>query len=262
MEHDLGVLSLTAISLGFIHTLVGPDHYLPFVAMSRIGKWSLRKTILITGFCGVGHVLGSVVLGFAGIALGVAVFKIEGIESVRGDIAAWLLLGFGLVYFAWGVRRAFRNKPHAHLHRHPDGTVHRHTHVHQTDHLHPHTSSPHADRSPGHGTGGQSASPAKQGDATSSPARLTPWILFTIFLFGPCEVLIPLVMYPAAQGSMAGVAWVATLFGVVTIGTMTTIVAALSLGIGSIRLARFGRYSHAMAGLVVLVCGAAIKLGL
>ncbi len=262
MEFELGVLSLTAIWLGFIHTLVGPDHYLPFVAMARIGGWSLRKTILITLLCGVGHVLGSVVLGFVGIALGVAVFQLEGIESFRGDIAGWLLLSFGLVYFAWGIRRAYRNKPHVHLHRHTDGTVHRHSHVHQTEHLHMHASSSRLDRSREQGAGGQSISPPRQGEATPAPARLTPWILFTIFLFGPCEVLIPLVTYPAAQGSMAGVVWVAALFGVVTIGTMTTIVAALSLGLGSVRLARFSRYNHAIAGFVVLACGAAIKIGL
>ena len=35
MNIDLGLLLLTAASIGFIHTLLGPDHYLPFVAMWR-----------------------------------------------------------------------------------------------------------------------------------------------------------------------------------------------------------------------------------
>ena len=38
------------------------------------------------------------------------------------------------------------------------------------------------------------------------PDNLTPWILFTIFVFGPCEPLIPLVMFPAAEHTMVGVA--------------------------------------------------------
>ena len=90
----LVTLNLAAASIAFVHTLLGPDHYLPFVAMSRTGGWSLRKTILITLACGVGHVLSSVVLGFVGIAFGMAVLKLERFEQVRGDLAGWLLLAF------------------------------------------------------------------------------------------------------------------------------------------------------------------------
>jgi len=107
------VLYSTAASVAFVHTLLGPDHYLPFVAMSRAGGWSRRKTIVITVLCGLGHVLSSAVLGLIGIALGIAAFKLEWIEQFRGDLAGWLLLAFGLVYFLWGVRRAIRNQPHS-----------------------------------------------------------------------------------------------------------------------------------------------------
>ena len=43
MSIDLGLLILTAVSIGFVHTLVGPDHYLPFVAMSAARNWSARS---------------------------------------------------------------------------------------------------------------------------------------------------------------------------------------------------------------------------
>ena len=52
---ELQALSLAAVSISAVHTLLGPDHYLPFVAMSRVGKWSLRKTAIITVLCGIGH---------------------------------------------------------------------------------------------------------------------------------------------------------------------------------------------------------------
>ena len=91
---------------------------------------------------------------------------------------------------------------------------------------------------------------------------MTPWVLFTIFLFGPCEPLIPILMYPAAQGSFWGVALVTAVFGAVTIATMTTIVVLASMTAGSLRFAKLQRYSHALAGFVVLLCGAAIKVGL
>jgi len=64
---------LTAASIGFFHTLLGPDHYLPFVMMSWARKWSAAKTLLITFVCAVGHIASSVVLGFVGVGFGTAV---------------------------------------------------------------------------------------------------------------------------------------------------------------------------------------------
>jgi hypothetical protein len=106
MPSELSLLTLTAASLGFLHTAAGPDHYVPFIAMSRLGRWPMVKTTWITLLCGLGHVLGSVVLGLAGVALGVALAKVQAIDYFRGDLAARLLTAFGLVYCVWGVRRA------------------------------------------------------------------------------------------------------------------------------------------------------------
>ena len=112
MEKELSALLVTAASLGFVHTLIGPDHYLPFIMMAASRKWSLVKTSLVTFLCGLGHVASSVVLGALGIVLGTAVMRLESVEAFRGDLAAWALTAFGLVYFVWGVRRAYKNKPH------------------------------------------------------------------------------------------------------------------------------------------------------
>ncbi|HJT31903.1 MAG TPA: hypothetical protein VJ783_07600 [Pirellulales bacterium] len=244
MNDNLGALAITAASVGFLHTICGPDHYLPFVAMSRVGRWSLRKTTAITLLCGVGHVASSVALGFVGIAFGVLLFKLEHIEESRGNVAAWLLIAFGWTYAVWGIVRAVRNQPHTHLHVHPDGTVHEHEHTHQAEHLHPHAA----------------ASCTAQG--SGSARSLTPWVLLTIFLFGPCEPLIPMVMYPAAQANVWGVVWITLLFGLTTLTTMTGMVLLMYHGVGALRWERMHRYSHALAGLVVLSCGVAIKMGL
>src|SRR4030042_5605798 len=106
MSHETLLLVATAFSLGFVHTLAGPDHYLPFVAMSRARKWTLPKTLWITFGCGLGHIGSSVILGLAGAGLGLAMAKVEGLESLRGSIAAWGLIAFGFAYFVWGIRRA------------------------------------------------------------------------------------------------------------------------------------------------------------
>lgn len=217
MQQELLILSVTALSLGFIHTLIGPDHYIPFIAMAKAGRWSLTKTIIITFVCGIGHILSSVILGLVGITLGIAVIKLTAVESFRAEIAAWLLISFGLVYFVWGLRKAWKSKHHEHLHLHP---------------------------------------------GTHEP-NLTPWILFTVFVFGPCEPLIPLIMYPAAKNSLYGLLLVTGIFGSVTIATMLFIVITAYFGLNLIPAKKLEKYMHALAGATILLCGISIKfLGL
>ncbi len=232
MSQEIQILAITAASIGFIHTLIGPDHYVPFIMMAWARKWSLLKTTVITFLCGIGHVASSVVLGLAGVALGIAVGKLEMFESFRGNIAAWLLIAFGLVYFVWGLRRAYLNKPHTHRHIH-SRDEHIHEHTHNGEHIHVHDQ------------------PAK--------VNITPWVLFTIFVFGPCEPLIPILMYPAAKNSIWGMILVTVVFGVVTISTMLVITLLAVSGIQFTRLNRLERYTHALAGATILICGLAIQ---
>jgi ABC-type nickel/cobalt efflux system permease component RcnA len=236
-ENTLGFLLGTAALIGFLHTLTGPDHFVPFIAMARVGDWSLRRTVIITAACGIGHVLSSIVLGSLGIALGLALTGLEWLEGARGEMAAWLLLGFGLAYMTWGIVRAVRRRSHVHAHSHANGTVHVHEHAHQQEHLHVHKQ------------------PQRSGN-------MTPWVLFAIFVFGPCEPLIPILMYPAATLSLGGVVAVSVVFGVTTLITMLGLVVGGYLGLRSLSLPWLARYSHAAAGGAIALCGAAIHLGL
>jgi sulfite exporter TauE/SafE len=236
MSPELKILAITAASIGLFHTILGPDHYLPFIMMSWARKWSTVKTVIITFLCGIGHIASSVVLGLIGVAFGLAVNNLVKIESVRGNIAAWLFIAFGLVYFVWGLRRAYLNKPHVHIHAHGEGK-HTHEHTHKTEHIHIHDQ--------------------------DGKKNITPWVLFTIFVFGPCEPLIPLVMYPAAKHSLSGMIVVTAVFGTVTIVTMLTITLLALAGVHITHLNRLERYTHAIAGATILVCGLAIQfLGL
>ena len=234
MNGSLWVIAGTAATIGLVHTLIGPDHYLPFIVISRARGWKLPKTLFISFLCGLGHVLSSVLLGFLGVLLGVTVFKLQAVESARGNVAAWALIAFGFAYFLWGLRRALRRRPHTHTHVHADGEKHVHVHDHASAHAHLH-------------------------DQGRKP-NLTPWILFTIFVFGPCEPLIPLVMYPAAKHNLAGVALVAGVFGLVTIGTMLVVIGLASYGVSFIRLGKLERYVHAMAGAMIFLSGLSVQL--
>lgn len=237
MHHSLPILLLTAVSIGFIHTILGPDHYIPFIVMAKARKWPLPKTIWITILCGIGHIGSSILLGLVGVIFGIAVVKLTPLESFRGNIAGWALIAFGLVYFIWGVRQAIKNKPHKHLHFHENGASHAHGHDHNISHAHIHE---------------------KEGKA-----NITPWVLFTIFVFGPCEPLIPILMYPAAQKSVFDLVAVTLTFGLATISTMVSVVVVSVMGINLLPIAKFEKYTNAIAGLTILLCGAAIQfLGL
>ena len=165
MNSQIAILSLTAASIGFIHTLLGPDHYIPFVVLSKARKWNNLRTTWITILCGIGHVGSSVVIGFVGIAAGVALSKLEYFESMRGSIAGWLFIGFGFFYSIWGLRSAFKNKVHTHAHFHMDGKKHVHEHAHFVEHTHLHDE-------------------VQADDSTKTEYKnLTPWLLFVIFVF-------------------------------------------------------------------------------
>lgn len=56
MQTELNILLATAASLGVVHTALGPDHYLPFIALSKSRNWSVFKTARVTALCGLGHV--------------------------------------------------------------------------------------------------------------------------------------------------------------------------------------------------------------
>ena len=245
MGNDIIILIWTAAGIGLLHTLTGPDHYLPFIVMGRARRWSLFRTLSITMLCGVGHVLGSVVLGFIGIGAGVAMRQLVDIESLRGEIAAWGLICFGLAYMIWGLRRAYRKRPHTHPHVHPEGDMHVHKHGHTGEHTHIHE---------------ETQRPGLPAGAGTPRASITPWVLFIIFVLGPCEPLIPLLMYPAAQSSLAGVALIAGIFGLVTISTMLGIVALAHAGIQRLPLGHLERYAHALAGGTLALSGLAVAL--
>jgi nickel/cobalt exporter len=169
-------------------------------------------------------------LGGIGIAFGYSVFHLQTVESYRGNVAGWLLIIFGLLYTAWGIRRAILNKPHTHTHIHHDGAMELHSHEHQKKH-----------------------------DHAEYKASMRIWIIFTIFVFGPCEPLIPILMYPAAKGTLTDVIIVCTVFSIVTIGTMLGIVFSALYGLSFVPMKKMEQYSHALGGFAIFMCGIAVQ---
>jgi threonine/homoserine/homoserine lactone efflux protein len=88
-----------------------------------------------------------------------------------------------------------------------------------------------------------------------SKAKMTPWILFTIFVFGPCEPLIPIVMFPASKHNWSELVIVTCVFSIITILTMLTVVLVASYGIKFFPMKVMEKYSNVMAGSTIMLCG-------
>jgi len=230
MHAEMQVLILAGITIACLHTLTGPDHYLPFVALSKARGWSFGKTLLWTVICGCGHVWSSVLLGLGGAALGWSLSKVKGLENIRGGIAGWVLLVFGLVYGIWGWVRAYRNNPHKHFDTYEDGSIYVYEHKH-----------------------GEAVRPADR-------HRVTPWVMFIIFVLGPCEPMIPLLYFPAAKNSWHGMLALIIVYTVFTLLTMLVMVGAGYFGLSFFKTSKLERYMHALAGMTIFICGAGMVL--
>ena len=224
-------LLAAAAAIALTHTVLGPDHYLPFLMLARARRWNRARTVLITAACGVGHVLSSVVLGALGLALGAGVGWIQRTEGARGDWAAWALVVLGAAYMLWGVRVALRRRAGLQPHEHQG-----HVHIHLGGgHHHHHL-------------------PDADGRAS------TFWALFIVFVLGPCEPLIPLFVLPASRGNWPLAAATGLTFGAITIACMVGLVLVGHSGLSRLPLGRLERWAHAMAGAVVTASGLAVIL--
>jgi nickel/cobalt exporter len=227
-------LLVAAFGVGLVHTILGPDHYLPFIMLAKARGWSRVRTVVVTAACGVGHIVSSVLLGGLGIVFGLAIAQVETVETGRGPIAAWALVAFGVAYALWGVRHALRKRKGLEAHVHGDEV-----------HIHSHGIGPH-----GH-------------DHQQVGANTTFWTLFIVFVLGPCEPLIPLFALPASQGRWDVAALTAVVFGVATLVSMVGVTLAGYEGLKLVRLGPLERWSHVVAGSVIAAAGlSVIYLGL
>lgn len=112
MNGSFSALVISTISIAIVHSFA-PDHWLPFVMIGKAQRWTKTKHAWITAVAGVAHVGSSVILGCVGILLGMATIHLKGIEAARGQIGVLLLIGFGLAYAVWGLKRAQNHHHHS-----------------------------------------------------------------------------------------------------------------------------------------------------
>ena len=304
-----GILLITSVTLAFIHTILSVDHYVPFIVLSRTNKWSVQKTASYVFVCGLGHVLSSVILGIFGILLSTGVSLPINIENIRGIIATYFLIAFGIAYTIFGVIKAVKNKPHthktadkfinasvgevyehkheheqahthdnerelAHFHTNEHGLEHEHSNEHELEHVnsnkHEHEHKHEYEHKHKHEHEHECI--IAESDIAINESRAGRrkkyfkidnafWGLFVLMVLCPCEPLIPILMYPAAAYSALMLIVIVLSFAVCTIATMLMITFLGLKGIQFLKLEKIEmleRYSHLLAGITILVCGAAV----
>ena len=87
---------------------------------------------------------------------------------------------------------------------------------------------------------------------------MTFWALMVVFILGPCEPLIPLFVLPASRGRWGLAALAALLFGLVTVTTMVGATLFMHAGARRMRFGGMERWTHAMAGGVLMASGLAV----
>jgi len=91
---ETGII-IAAIVLGATHS-IAPDHWAPFVAVSKAERWSLSKSIFVSLVGGLGHITTSILLGVGVILVGLSVS--HHFENFENIFSGSLLLVFGLLY--------------------------------------------------------------------------------------------------------------------------------------------------------------------
>lgn len=215
----LSALLVTALLTAVIHTITGPDHYLPFIAIAKSRDYSLKKTLFWTFVCGLGHIGSALLLAllFVYFSHWLTETKFNWIENNRADLAAYAMIGLGGAYLLWAVWHRLRHK-YGHEYHH-------------------------------------------ELIESDNDKNISIWVLFIIFVLGPCEALLPIL---TASSVMGGTVVVSTtlLFSFATIATMMVMVTVGMLGIKAMRLQKLQPYAHELAGGTIMACGLAIVFGL
>lgn len=226
------ILYLIAIVFGIIHIVLRPDYYAPILTISKEKNWSSNKTLGVTLFSSIGHILGSVVLSGAGLAPAILVARLRYFSSMRETILVWFLILFGLLFVFYGIRQAYRSRPHKHLQLFPDGTYHTHTHIHKKD--------------------------SALVDRLTKKKDLTIWSLFVSYALTPCEALIVLQVWPAIHSHYMMIVVVTMVFSLATIITMLLMTYLILHGRRFPRFRRIGLFSYLIVGILIVMYGLAL----
>jgi len=216
---------LIIISLTCLHICTGPDHYLPFIALSKSRKWGVGKTIFWTALCGVAHIASSVIISGIVMALGWGFSKVSWLNSFRGNLAGLSLIILGLVYTVWGFWQIRRNKAHKHFETSDNGDLYVFEHKHV------------------------------EAIVATQKHQVTPWVMFVIFALAPNEPMIPLLSVLCIGSNVWAIVSFITVYVVATIATMLLMLLLGFYGLALFKSSWLEKYMQPISGMVLCLCG-------
>ncbi|MBX6741102.1 MAG: hypothetical protein IRY87_03525 [Acetobacteraceae bacterium] len=235
----------TGFAVAFLHSAL-PTHWLPFVLAGRGQGWSRPKTLSVTAFAGLGHVLFTTALGVLVVWLGIETSRWTG--DVFPLVAGGALIAFGLYYL---VRQSRGLGGHHHW---GQGDHHHHDHAHGHGHEHPH------DHGHGHAAPRRGTAAALPHDTRSRRSDLAAVLsLLALLTFSPCEGFLPVYLSGIRYG------WVgfAVLSAILALGTLAGMVLFTWLALAGLERLRLGvleRYESGLLGGLLSLLGVAVML--
>ncbi len=225
------LLSIIAagFTVAFFHAAL-PTHWLPFVVASRNQSWSRSRTLAITAFAGIGHILITTLLGALLLWFGMNVDRLTG--------SIFPLLGGGLLVLL-GAFYIYRGMKGRHMHLLPGSHGH--------DDAHEHEGHSHA---AGHAHRIMTSKPR-------APDRVVIVGLFTLLTLSPCEAFLP-VYLSAARYGWTGFALLSVVLAIATIVGMVTFTALTLAGLEKINLGLLEKYEGVVLGSVLCLLGIAL----
>jgi hypothetical protein len=223
MNATTPALVAAAAGVGFGHAIL-PDHWVPLAVLGRTRRYPLAKVARLSVLAAVAHVMLSIVLGGAIVAIGLE-FR-STVESAQSAIVGGLLIATGLGFAIFELRG--------------HGHDHEHTHTHAHDHEHGASGDDVAER---RGVRGLAAVMVPFGAAASPDLTILP-----VFLAAST------IGAGAAVGSLV-------VFGAVTIATIVGLTLAAARGGYQIHGKWLDRWGNALTAATLIVIGALVLSG-
>jgi hypothetical protein len=259
MSATTPALLAAAAGVGFGHAIL-PDHWVPLAVVGRTRRLPLARVARLSGLAGVAHVLVSVLLGGAIVAVGLQ-FR-SAVQSAQDTIVGSLLVATGVGF----AIAELTGRGHHHAHTEPDSEPRGHAHLRAPGDSHAHAHAPAQAPAPAHEHDNEHAHEAP------SPAD-GPAIEEGHGLHGVATVMVPFgaaaspdltilpVFLAATTVGVATAIGSLVIFAAVTIATIVGLTLAACFGGYQLRAAWLERWGNACTALVLLVIGALVLAG-
>ncbi|MHB9059163.1 MAG: hypothetical protein ACYC53_10130 [Bacillota bacterium] len=221
MLEQIAVIAAAAVAAA-IHSL-SPDHWLPYVLLSKGRGWPTRRALGVTAAGATAHLFATTVLGLIIVFLGAGVTERFGRPAELFSGILVIVIGF---YLLWSRRV----RP-GHHHGHEHGTDHDHGDDHAHDHGHDH----------GH-------------DHDKHGSAAADFRLGAILGARPCAESIPIFLAASTRGVFASLGAVAV-WAIVTVGAMVAVVWLSLLGLQAVKLEVLERHGEQISAWLIIAIG-------